>query len=200
MAAADSTKRDKRKLISEAAIEVFAEKGFNQARISDVSKRAGVADGTIYLYYKNKDDLLLSIFEDAMQLLFDGVKNELDKVDGPSEKIRTFVHTHFALVGANRSLAAVLQVELRQSNKFFKGYRPEILWRYLGLLADIVRDGQESGEFRQELDPFVQMWSIFGALDELGMQWVLARRRKIDLKAAAEQVAETFIRGMNAHS
>ena len=62
-------KVDKRTLITEAAVEVFAEKGFHQARISDIAKRAGVADGTIYLYFKNKDDLLLSVFEEKMDYL-----------------------------------------------------------------------------------------------------------------------------------
>jgi len=189
---------DKRTLISEAAVEVFAEKGFHQARVSDISKRAGVADGTIYLYYKNKDDLLLSIFEDSMTLLVDGAKKELSKFDCPLEKIRAFVSFHFDQVQKNRSVAEVLQVELRLSNKFLKDYRPSKLWDYLGLLGDVIKAGQSSGSIRSEVDPFMQMWALFGALDELGMQWVLARRRKIDLAVAANQIAETFVRGLKA--
>jgi TetR/AcrR family fatty acid metabolism transcriptional regulator len=192
----ENGRTDKRTLISEAAVEVFAEKGFHQARISDISKRAGVADGTIYLYFKNKDDLLLSIFEDSMTLLVDGAKEELSKESCPLQKIRSFVAFHFRQVQDNRSVAEVLQVELRLSNKFLKDYRPSKLWDYLGLLAEVIREGQASGIIRSEVDPFMQMWALFGALDELGMQWVLARRRKIDLDVAAYQVAETFVRGL----
>jgi len=189
---------DKRTLISEAAVEVFAEKGFHQARVSDISKRAGVADGTIYLYFKNKDDLLLSIFEDSMTLLVNGARDELSRESCPLQKIRSFVGFHFKQVKANRSVAEVLQVELRLSNKFLKDYRPSKLWDYLGLLAEVIREGQAIGVIRAEVDPFMQMWALFGALDELGMQWVLARRRKIDLDVAASQVAETFVRGLRA--
>ena len=91
----------------------------------------------------------------------------------------------------------MLQVELRLSNKFLKEYRPEKLWAYLGVFGQIVRDGQERGLFRLEIDSFVAMWSFFGALDELAMQWVLSRKQdRFSLEAAANQVAETFIRGM----
>jgi TetR/AcrR family fatty acid metabolism transcriptional regulator len=194
----DNGRQDKRTLISEAAVEVFAEKGFHQARVADISKRAGVADGTIYLYFKNKDDLLLSIFEDSMTLLVNGAREQLSKETCPLQKIRTFVSFHFQQVQDNRSVAEVLQVELRLSKKFLKDYRPAKLWDYLELLAEVIREGQALGTIRPEVDPFMQMWALFGALDELGMQWVLARNRKIDLSVAATQVAETFVRGLRS--
>ena len=194
----DNGRQDKRTLISEAAVEVFAEKGFHQARVADISKRAGVADGTIYLYFKNKDDLLLSIFEDSMTLLVNGAREQLSKETCPLQKIRTFVSFHFQQVQDHRSVAEVLQVELRLSKKFLKDYRPAKLWDYLELLAEVIREGQALGTIRPEVDPFMQMWALFGALDELGMQWVLARKRKIDLSVAATQVAETFVRGLRS--
>jgi len=197
MGVAETGRRtDKRELILRAAIEVFAEKGFHQARVSDVAARAGVADGTIYLYFKNKDDLLLSIFEDSMEILLKGVQSALLGIDDPLKKLQTFVHYHFAQVQQHRAVSEVLQVELRLSNKFLKNYRPEKLWAYLGVVAQIIREGQQKGVVRPELDPFVQMWAIFGTLDELAMQWVLARRKKFELSEAANQVAETFIRGI----
>lgn len=197
MAEASERRTDKRSLITEAAIEVFAEKGFHQARVSDVARRAGVADGTIYLYFKNKEDLLLSIFEEKMDELLAQLGDILEGVDDPVERIRRFARFHFEQVRTNRSAAEVLQVELRLSNKFLKEYRPEKLWAYLGVFGQIVRDGQERGLFRLQIDSFVAMWSFFGALDELAMQWVLSRKQdRFSLEAAADQVAETFIRGM----
>lgn len=187
---------DKHDLILDAAIAVFAEKGFHHARISDVARRANVADGTIYLYFRNKDDLLLSIFEEKMGVLLAGLRAALDGLTDPFERVRAFARYHFRQVQEHDALAEVLQIELRLSNKFLKEYRPEKLWEYLGVFADIVRDGQRLGVIRETVDPFVAMWAFFGALDEIAMQWVLARRHRFSLDAAADQVAETFIRGL----
>lgn len=188
---------DKRTLITDAAIEVFADKGFHQARVSDIAKRAGVADGTIYLYFKNKEDLLLSIFEQKMDELCAGLSSALSTIDDPVEKIRVFARFHFGQLTAHPRAAEVLQVELRLSNKFMKEYRPEKLWTYLGMFGQIVRDGQQLGLFRPEIDPFVGMWAFFGALDEIAMQWVLSRRAdRFSLDSAADQVADVFIRGL----
>ena len=188
---------DKRTLIIDAAVGVFAEKGFHQARVSDIARQAGVADGTIYLYFRNKEDLLLSLFEDKMDLLLAGLTASLEGMDDPEQRAREFARFHFQQVRDNRAAAEVLQVELRLSNKFLKEYRPEKLWTYLGIFAQIVRDGQTAGVFRPELDPFVTMWAFFGALDEIAMQWVLSRKTDpFPLDAAADQVADVFIRGM----
>lgn len=187
---------DKHDLILEAAIDVFAAKGFHHARISDIARKAGVADGTIYLYFRNKDDVLLSIFEEKMGELLSGLRAVLEGVEDPSERVRHFARFHFRQVQDHRTLAEVLQIELRLSSKFLREYRPEKLWEYLNIFAGIIRDGQERGVFRAGLDPFVIMWAFFGAMDEIAMQWVLARRHKFSLDAAADQVADVFIRGM----
>lgn len=189
---------DKHELILEAAIRVFAEKGFHAARIADVAAQAGVADGTIYLYFKNKDDLLLSIFEEKMDLLTAGLHEALTGVTEPLDKVRRFAHYHFRQVRDHRALAEVLQIELRLSNKFLKEYRPEKLWEYLGIFATIVREGQESGAIRKDLDPFMASWAFFGAMDEMAMQFVLSRHGKFSLDAAADTVAGIFIRGLAA--
>jgi TetR/AcrR family fatty acid metabolism transcriptional regulator len=197
LAQSASRRADKRSLITDAAVEVFAEKGFHQARVSDIARRAGVADGTIYLYFKNKEDLLLSIFEEKMDLLLEGLGEALADTDDPIERIRRYARFHFQQVEENRATAEVLQIELRLSNKFLKEYRPEKLWAYLGVFGQIVREGQAKGLFRAEVDPFIGMWSFFGALDELAMQWVLSRKQdRFPLEKAADQVADVFIRGM----
>jgi TetR/AcrR family fatty acid metabolism transcriptional regulator len=191
---------DKRNLITEAAVDVFAEKGFRQARVSDIARKAGVADGTIYLYFKNKEDILLSIFEEKMDILLHGLGATLEGVDDPEERIRRFARFHFEMVRTNRAAAEVLQVELRLSHKFLKEYRPEKLWAYLNVFAQIVREGQDRGVFLADVDPFVAMWSFFGGLDELAMQWVLSKKNdRFSLESAAEQVAGMFIRGLRRH-
>lgn len=192
------TSADKHDRILDAAIDVFAEKGFHHARISDIAAKAEVADGTIYLYFRNKDDVLITIFEEKMGVLIDGLKLALVGVDDPLERIRTFARYHFKQVQDHEALAEVLQIELRLSNKFLKEYRPTQLWEYLNVFAGIVRDGQERGVIRQ-VDPFASMWAFFGALDEIAMQWVLAnkeRKQRFSLDASAEAVADIFVRGM----
>lgn len=194
---ADSDKRsDKRALITDAAVEVFAEKGFHQARVSDIARRAGVADGTIYLYFKNKEDLLLSLFELKMDTMMSGLMAALETTTDVTDRVRTFANYHFTQVRDNRSAAEVMQVELRLSNKFLKEYRPEKLWAYIDVFAQIIKDGQQQGVFRSELDPFIQSWAFFGALDELSMQWVLSRKPRFSVEDAASQVASTFVRGL----
>jgi TetR/AcrR family fatty acid metabolism transcriptional regulator len=189
---------DKRERIIDAAIAVFAENGFQASRVSDVAKRAGVADGTIYLYFRNKEDLLLSVFEQKMDMLLVGLEQALSGVDDPRAQIRAFARFHLGQVRDNREAAEVLQVELRQSNKFLKEYRPEKLWAYLAVFARIVRDGQARGLFLPDVDPFVAMWSFFGAMDELAVQWVLARKApRFPLEHAADQIAGMFVRGMS---
>lgn len=188
---------EKRDRIVNAAIEVFAEKGFRSARVSDIARRAGVADGTIYLYFRNKEDVLLSIFEEKMELLLVALRDALEGVEDPHDRMRCYARHHFQQLRENPALAQVFQVELRQSHRFFREYRPEKLWQYLDVFGELVREGQAQGSFRADLDPFLMKWAFFGALDELSIQWVLARRRdRFDLEKAADQVVDVFLQGL----
>lgn len=193
----EASRPDKRALITDAAIAVFAEKGYRSARVADVAKVAGVADGTIYLYFKNKEDLLLSIFEEKMGMFLDALRKDLEGVDCPLETIRIYVKHHFEQLKTNPLIAQVFQVELRQSHKFLREYRPEPLWDYLNVFGDAVKEAQARGLVRQDVDPFIAKWAFFGAMDELAIQWVLSRKRdRFDLETAAVQVVETFFRGV----
>ena len=197
MPSSDNIRLDKRDRITEAAIAVFAQKGYRSARVSDVAEAAGVADGTIYLYFKNKEELLLCIFEEKMGLVLDNLRANLNGVSCPLEKIRIYVSQHFDLLKTHPLIAQVFHVELRQSHTFLREYRPEPLWAYLNVFGDIVKQAQGEGLFRPDVDPFITKWTFFGALDELSIQWVLSRNRdRFDLEVAAEQVVETFFRGV----
>jgi TetR/AcrR family fatty acid metabolism transcriptional regulator len=192
-----SSRAEKRDRIIDAATEVFAAKGFHSARISDIARLAGVADGTIYLYFKNKEDLLLSIFEEKMEVLLEELRQALDGVDAPVERMRIYARQHFTHLERYPALAQVFQVELRQSHKFIHDYRPEKLWEYLAVFGDIIREGQAVGAIRKDVDPFLAQWAFFGALDELSIQWVVSRKRKrFTLEQAAEQILEIFLCGI----
>jgi TetR/AcrR family fatty acid metabolism transcriptional regulator len=181
-----------------AAGPVFAEKGYLSARVADVARKAGVADGTIYLYFRNKEDLLLCIFEEKMGQVLDELSEVLLAIDCPLDRIRVYARQHFMQLQESPDLAQVFQVELRQSHRFLREYRPEKLWEYLDVFAAAVEDGKSRGLIRSDVNSFVTKWAFFGALDELSIQWVLARKRdRFDLDRVAIQVVEMFLRGIS---
>lgn len=194
---ANSSKEDKSIKILEAATRVFAKKGFYNATIADIARAAEVAEGTIYLYFKNKDDLLISIFEHSMEIFIQEVNRELAAVADPKEKLNRFLELHLKLVQKNPDLAQVLQIELRQSSKFMKEYEGGKFGDYLNLVRVILEEGQEKGIFRQDLDPRILRRAIFGAVDELALEWLLMAKKKYTLEACAEQIGEMVIRGIS---
>jgi TetR/AcrR family fatty acid metabolism transcriptional regulator len=190
------SKEDKKVRILDSAMRVFARSGFYNSTISDVAKAAEVAEGTIYLYFKNKDDLLISIFEHSMDLFIAEARRDLEGVKDPSERLKRFLSLHLRLVQKNPDLAQVLQIELRQSSKFMKEYEGGKFSEYLNLVQDILKEGQEQGVFRKELEPRILRRAIFGAVDELALEWLLMSKKKYSLEACAEQVGDMVVRGI----
>ncbi|MFB6374312.1 MAG: TetR/AcrR family transcriptional regulator, partial [Bradymonadaceae bacterium] len=126
---------DKRQRILEGALTAFAQKGFYNPKVSEIADEADVADGTIYLYFENKDDLLISLFEDRMEWIITRLQKELGEVEGGIvAKVRRFVELHFQLAVENPELAEFITVELRQSAKFIKEYDNPKFGDYLGIL------------------------------------------------------------------
>ncbi|MCK6574508.1 TetR family transcriptional regulator [Myxococcota bacterium] len=191
-----SPANDKRERILDAAVQVFAQRGFFQARVSDIAREAGVADGTIYLYFKNKDDLLISLFEDRMEGIIARFRLELDRLSGPAERLHRFIVMHLDLVEHQPQLAEVLTVELRQSSKFMREYRAPKFAEYLGILVDILESGRVAGVFRPDIEPRILCRVIFGALDEVSLVWSSARREKYAPAEAAREIWNLCARGL----
>lgn len=189
-------KNDKRTRILKAAVKVFAKRGFYQAKVTEIAKAAGVADGTIYLYFKSKDEILISIFDEEMEKFIGKIKAEVAGDANGLEKVRTFVRSHLSFVRQNPRLAQVFQVELRQSNKFIKEYSGSKLKEYLGLVAGYIEQGQQEGMIRPDVHAGLLKRVLFGALDEVATHWVLMKNGKYDLDESAEQIAEIFLRGV----
>jgi TetR/AcrR family fatty acid metabolism transcriptional regulator len=187
---------DKKPQIIDAAIKVFAKKGFYNSKVADVAKAAGIADGTIYLYFKNKDDLLISLFETKVDELLETFKNALSVFKSAKDKLNAFIRLYFQLMEEQQDLAEVLQVELRQSSKFIKDYHPQKFFDFLNIIGDIIKEGQQSGEFDSTLSVNTTKLAIFGSIDELARQWILSFEHKFDLKQTASNVASIFIKGM----
>jgi len=188
---------DKRARILDAAERIFARRGFFHARVSEIAKEAGVADGTIYLYFKNKDDLLISLFESRMERVTATLAAALDKVGPqPADRLSAFFASYAELVTAHPALAEVLTVELRQSSKFMKEYQNPRFADFLRLLAGVIAEGQEAGAFDRALPAPIAARAIFGMLDELALAWLLGRGEKFDIVRAAGSLGALVLRGL----
>lgn len=187
---------NKHKKILKAAIKVFAEKGFYNSRVSEIAKEADVADGTIYLYFKNKDDILISLFEEEFGQIVANMRKELEKEKNPLLKIRRFALIHLSILQKQQQLADVLGVEVRQSSKFMKEYVNKPFIEYLNLIRAVIVEGQEKGVIRKDLTPGIMKRAIFGALDEMARYWILSPKKKHSINEAALQISDVFIRGM----
>ena len=186
---------DKRDAILKAAVKVFAQNGFFQSQVADVARVAGVAAGTVYLYFRSKDDLLVSIFERTMKDAIDEGKAALAGVPDPADRLRQIARLHLERVGRDRDLAVVVQVELRQSIKFMERFSSTHLQDYLNIIRRTIADGQSSGVFRSDVSANTAAKVFFGALDEMATNWMLSRR-KYDLAGDADTVTNLIIGGL----
>ena len=186
---------DKRRRILDAAVKVFAQFGFYNSKVSQVAKEAGVADGTIYLYFKNKDDILIQVFIDSIDEILRRQEDALAGIEDPIEKLSTFARVHFDSVAESPALAEVLTVELRQSSKFMRNTDMKPFGRYLAMIAHIVEEGQEQGAFARGANPRLAARAIFGAIDELALEWAMGRR-KSSLSDACTQTVNLFLSGL----
>lgn len=187
---------DKHQKIIEAAIKVFARNGFYNSRVSEIANEARVADGTVYLYFKNKDDILISLFEEEMDKIIKNMKQEMEPLNDPVKKIKRFAQIHLNMVNENKNLAEVIQVELRQSSKFMREYKNRKFIEYLNIVSTIVKEGQKGGYFRPDVMPGIVKRAFFGALDELSTVYLLSTKRKYSVDEVARQVAEFFLDGV----
>ena len=186
---------DKREAILRSAVKVFAQKGFFNSKVSDVASEAGIADGTVYLYFKSKDEILHSIFDQAMAVFIDEGKRELAVLDKPADRLRKIAQLHLERLGADRDLAIVFQVELRGSIKFMQEFSAAGFADYLDVIRQTVEDGQKLGVFRNDIKPVIAAKILYGALDEMVTNWILSKK-KYELAPMADEVLKTFFGGM----
>ncbi|MBA3322806.1 MAG: TetR/AcrR family transcriptional regulator [Pyrinomonadaceae bacterium] len=192
-----STVPDKREAILRAATNVFARNGYFNSKVADVARVAGVADGTVYLYFKSKEEILRSIFERGVSEVVAEARAELSTLTDPREKLRRIAQLHLERLSADRDLAVVFQVELRGSTKFMAEFSAAGLAEYLRLIRETFAEGQRAGLFRVELNAKVVAKILFGALDEMATNWILSPRN-YKLAPLADQVLDIFLNGVTA--
>src|SRR5690242_17016112 len=188
---------DKREAILRSAVKVFAQKGFFNSKVSDVASEAGIADGTVYLYFKSKDEILHSIFDQAMAAFIAEGKKELAQIDSAEDRLRRIAELHLERLGADRDLAVVFQVELRGSIKFMQEFSAAGFADYLDIIRQTIEDGQRAGVFRKDIKPIVVAKILYGALDEMVTNWILSKK-KYDLKPMSAEVLKALLGGIAA--
>ena len=192
-------KLDKRDALLRAAIETFAARGFFNAQVADVARTAGVAAGTVYLYFRGKDDLLVSIFEKTMRDAIVEGRRTIDSLPNPLAQLRAIARLHLDRMSRDRNLAVVFQVELRQSTKFMEQFSATHVREYLGIIRDVIVEGQSAGVFRKDVNPTLASKLLFGMLDEMATNWILSKR-KYSLTNDVDAIVDLFVRGVGAES
>lgn len=188
------TVTDKHTAILSAATKVFARKGFFNSKVADIAAHAGIADGTVYLYFKSKDEILHSIFDRAMaEFILEG-KRELENITAPVDKLRKIAQLHLERLCADRDLAIVFQIELRGSTKFMQEFSAAGFAEYLDIIKRTIDEGQKTGVFRADIKPVICAKILYGSLDEMVTNWILSSR-PYPLRPMADEVMKIFLGG-----
>jgi TetR/AcrR family fatty acid metabolism transcriptional regulator len=181
--------------IIDAAIRVFARTGYYSSRVSDIAREAGIASGTIYLYFNTKDEILVTLFREKMAEWVSLVRREIATEPDPVAKLRRLVALHFSVLESNPDLAEVVQVELRQGHKFFRGASAHEISAYFALIGGVLEEGIATGQIRRDVPVKLATKMLFGAMDQVATSWVLGKRA-YRLSDAAEAVATIFLKGV----
>ena len=194
-----SRSTDKRNRILQAAVKVFADKGFYVARVSDVAREAGVADGTIYLYFASKGELLRGLFEENMGRLIERVRSVAGSSDSATQRLERIWSDYVAFVQTEPELAEVLTVELRESGKFMNEFAADLFGAFLRVIVEVIAEGQSQGELRSDVSARTVARLMFGAFDELSLSWVMSKN-KWDLDASGREALAIFLAGLRPDS
>jgi len=190
-----NNKNNKYDLILEAAVKVFARQGFYQSTIAQIAKEAGVADGTIYLYFKNKDDILVHFFSYRTKQVFERFRAEVEIADNSLDKLRNLIRRHLTEFQRDRDMAVVYQVETHQNSRLAESQIREMSMMYQDLVSEIVELGQQEGRIRKDLYVGLVKRFILGAVDEVINTW-LHSEKEYDLVSMAQPLVELFVKGI----
>jgi len=190
-----SKRQEKFELILEAALKVIAENGFHGSQVSKIAKEAGIADGTVYLYFKNKEDILISLLQQRLGDLVLMFHSSVRETTSADDAIRTICQIHFTELEQNVNLAYVTQIELRQSSLELRKAIGHLLKPYIQLIEEVLEQGIQEKSFRPDLDIKLTRLLLFGGMDEVVTSWLISER-KYSLSAQVDKTVEFFLRGL----
>jgi len=173
--------------ILNAALKVFSETGYHKAQVARIAKEAGVAGGTVYLYFKNKEDILISLFQEKMGEFITRIEEDITSAESSAEKLLRVIRSHFALLGNDLAMARLTQIELRQADVKIGEAIHQSLRQYFRLIEAIISEGQRKGEIKSCCEVKLIRKMIFGTIDEVVTSWIMSKRQE-ELKSLTEKV------------
>ncbi len=183
--------------IIDAAVKIIARHGYHRTRVADIAREAGVADGTVYIYFTKKEDILVSLFQVLMARFVDGLRLKLEHCGNANEKLKTIITYHLTTLENNPDQARVTQIELRQIDEEINEGISKPLLDYFKLIEEVIAEGKEQGLYRQDLDVRTARKVTFGAVDEVVTCWVMSKK-PYNLSSLAGPVFNLLVRGMQA--
>jgi len=192
-----SKKVIRRESIIQAAIEVFSKKDFKTASISEIAQKAGIADGTIYQYFRSKEDLFFSIPIEKTNEFRSQLELHLEGISGAFNKIRKFVWYFLYFFKTNPEYGRILMLEMRVSKGFVKTETYGFLKQSVSQVMDIILEGQNEGVIRQDMDIYILRHLILGTLEHMVTRWLL-KGEKYDLLEHHQEVSRMLIDGLRS--
>jgi TetR/AcrR family fatty acid metabolism transcriptional regulator len=186
---------EKHQVILEAAVKTFARAGYHRTRVADIAREAGVADGTVYIYFKSKEDILVSLFQDLMLRFVKDLYSELVHCRDAREKLSTIITYHLTTLANRPDQAKVTQIELRQIDQAINQGISKPLMSYFKLIEEVIDEGKEQNLYRQNLNTRTARKVVFGAIDEVVTCWVMSNK-PYDLSALSEPVYDMLVMGL----
>lgn len=190
---------EKRKKILDAAVRVFAREGFYNAKVEEVAREAGVAHGTVYLYFGSKEDLLISVFRENLRELIEYVGSEIQKEKDAEARLKRMIHLQIELIETNPELTELLLVEFPQTGKFLSSQAIDEVAAYINMIADILKQGMAEKIFYDSIDANIVATLIYAGIQGIATRWIL-EGTKYSLKQAALEISEVFLRGIRLRS
>mgnify|MGYP000518928981 CR=1 FL=1 len=194
-----SRKKDneKRKRILDSAIKVFAKTGYSDARIQDVAEEAGVSHGTVYIYFKNKDALFMSIFQEILGELIQYISSEIQKEKNAEDKIRRIISMQLDIIEENPDLTKLILIEFPRSGNFLNDSNTNVLSRYIDLISDVLKEGIDEGIFSIEMRTEVTATMIYAGIQGIATRWILDGM-DYSLKAMEKSIADILLNGLKS--
>ena len=188
------SKENTRMGIIDAATRLFAEQGYQQTTISEIAKRVGLAEGSIYDHFRGKEDLLLTIPDVWVTKAIDELEVQLLGIEGAFNKLRKFLWWYIYYIQSEPMTAKVVFLFLKTNPNFIESeVYPNVRTFYAGLIR-IFEEGIESGEMAEDLDPFSARSIVLGTIEHMVIRWLL-KEMKYSLFDNLEQVYRSLHRG-----
>ena len=188
-------KSNKSDLIMKAALEIFAGKNFKDVTISEIAERAGVAVGTVYEYFNNKEDLYFSIPQKTSEQFNEQLRLHLEGLHSSVEKIRKFIWLYLYFFENDPIYTELVLLELRVNKNFFntKNYRG--LSDGTAEILKLITEGQQQGEIRNDINPYLIRHMILGVLEHITTNWLL-KGKKGGLVSFSKDIAALVLPGI----